>query len=240
MAHLDILIFALIAVVVFARLWVVFGRRNEEDRQQPNPFATPAPPTAGPPDKLAEKLQDSGKEASKTDGIIAARKLPDTAVPPRALLPMGSAPASLAGGLERVKAADPSFDERAFLRTCRTNFTAIVSAFAKGDLSDVKKYLAPSIEAHFQKAIDARRAANETLESHIEVIRDCETTAAKVEDGRTIVTVRFVSDQENILKDSAGKILSGEAGTVEEITDLWTLSHELRSSSPDWLLIETK
>jgi predicted lipid-binding transport protein (Tim44 family) len=49
-----------------------------------------------------------------------------------------------------------------------------------------------------------------------------------------------VSDQENILRDASGKILSGEEGKIEEISDLWTFSRDTKAAAPEWQLIETR
>jgi predicted lipid-binding transport protein (Tim44 family) len=176
----------------------------------------------------------------KEDEALAARKTTEGAEAQKPPLLLGVAPASLAGGLERVKQLDASFDEKQFLRNTLTVFTNIVASFAKGDLTEVATLLGPSVRARFEAAIAARKQADETLTSRIETIRDVETTAADVEDTRTVVSVRIVSDQENILRDAAGKILSGEEGTVEEITDAWVFSRDTKATTPDWQLVETR
>src|SRR5271170_2819722 len=131
MAHLDILIYALIAVVLLVRLWAVFGRRNDSDRSRPNPFAAPAP-----------GVRDD------EDVMVLAQRNRKPAVAP--LVPPGAAPMSLQGALDAVKQLDPSFDEKQFLQNVRTMFTKIVGAFAKGDLTDVKKFLGPAVLPRFE------------------------------------------------------------------------------------------
>jgi predicted lipid-binding transport protein (Tim44 family) len=218
MAHADIIIYGVIAVALLARLWSVFGRRNDEDRPRPNPFAAPAP-----------GLSDEG----------------DTVVRPRAgnaqapaFTPLLTAPLSLAGALERVSEADPGFDEKQFLQDAKGIFTAVVGAFAKGDLTSVEAKLGPAVLPHFQAAITARQKAGETLENKINRIREAEVTAADVTDNRIVVTTRFVSEQENILRDASGKILSGAAGKPEEITDVWVFARDIKTQN--WQVAETK
>jgi len=218
MAHADILIYALIAVVLLVRLWVVFGRRNDNDRQRPNPFAAPPPGTRDDED------------------VMVLAKRPETAAP--ALL--APAPLSLAGALEAAKKLDPSFDEKKFLQDARGFFTIIVGDFATGDLSRSRTLLGPSVLPHFEAAIAARVKAGETLESRIIRIRETETAAARIEDTQLFIAVRFVSEQENILCDASGKIVSGAPGKVEEITDLWTFARDTRALTPAWQLVETK
>lgn len=211
----DTLIYAAIAVALLLRLWFVFGRRNEEDPQRPNPFIMPAP----------------GPKSDQPDASTSPPK-------PKALI--GAAPESLAGGLEQIKALDPTFDERAFLQSVRATFTTIVEDFAKGDMSGIASLLGPNVLPHFQNAIDARQKAGQSMESHIWRINDAETTAAKTDGTRAIITVRFVSHQENILRDASGQIVSGAPGKIEEITDIWTFTRDTAAKDPNWILTETR
>ena len=88
---IDIVIYAVVALVILARLWTVFGRRSEGDHERPNPFAARMPPAADP------------------------QRLPGNAETPALMpKPLALAPASLAGGIEAVHTLDPSFDKRNF------------------------------------------------------------------------------------------------------------------------------
>jgi predicted lipid-binding transport protein (Tim44 family) len=222
MGHADIIIYGLIAVVLLARLWVVFGRRNEEDTQRPNPFATPAP----------------GRRDDEDVVLAPERKRGDEPSAP-AFTPLLSAPMSLAGTLERIKQQDAAFDEKQFLQQARSIFTSVLEAFAKGDLAPVKNKLGPAVAASFAAAIDKRRKAGETLENRIIRIRDVETAVARLDDdNKAVITVRFISEQENIIRNASSHIVSGGPGQVEEVTDLWIFTRELKST--DWQLAETR
>jgi predicted lipid-binding transport protein (Tim44 family) len=199
---------------------MVFGRRNEEDRERPNPFITP------PPVKNAE------------DNAIAVD--PTRAKTPIMLPQFRAAPESLAGGLEQIKALEPSFDEKQFLQGARAAFTTVVEDFSKGDLTRCTSFLGPQVLPHFRDAIVARHTAGQEMEIKLVRLKDAEVAAAKAEGTQAIITVRFVSDQENILRNTNGKVIGGEEGKVEEITDLWTFARDTKSSDPNWILVETK
>jgi predicted lipid-binding transport protein (Tim44 family) len=224
MGNIDIIIYALVAAILLVRLWAVLGRRNDEDRQRPNPFAAPAPGARADADVPFQLDRSRGDDPSS--------------------LPLGqptlAAPMSLMGALEKVRQLDPSFDEKQFLQNARETFASVVAGFAKGDLSDVIRLLGPTVLAGFQSAMAARKAAGETLETRISRIRDAETTAARIEDNRVFVTVRFTSEQENILRDASGNIVHGAPGRTEEITDLWTLAHDTKTPGSEWQLVETR
>ncbi|MGB9152977.1 MAG: Tim44/TimA family putative adaptor protein, partial [Alphaproteobacteria bacterium] len=149
-------------------------------------------------------------------------------------------PASLAGGLAQVTAADPLFEEKPFLQNARDAFTAIVGAYASGNLNSVAKFLSPALLAHFQQAADARHAEGQTAQSRIARIKETEAVAARAEGKQVFVTVRFVSDQENILRDSQGAILGGIEGKTEEVIDIWGFTRDAQTPDAPWVVVETR
>jgi predicted lipid-binding transport protein (Tim44 family) len=216
----DIIIYAIIAILILARLWSLLGQRNSEDRTRPNPFAAPPPVS---PDATGAK--NAANQAAETPSLMR---------------PLLAAPASLAGGLAQIKAADPAFDEKQFLQGARAAFAMILADFAKGDLSDSARLLGPAVLPQFRKAIEERRQAGRTMEHKLSAIREAECVAARVDNNQASVTVRFVSQQETTLRDAAGQIVGGSGGKVEEITDFWTFTRDAKSPDPNWILSETR
>jgi predicted lipid-binding transport protein (Tim44 family) len=213
---LDIIICAVIAALLFARLWAVFGRRNEGDKQRPNPFLAPL---AGPLNigrKTAPAVQTEGQR----------ELLP-------LLQPFKSAPASLAGRLEQIKERDMKFDEKQFLQDAKKNFTTIVQDFAKGEMARITQLVTAPVLAHFQKALEARREAGQTAETRVASVKEVETTTARLDGNQAFIT------QENVLRDSRNQIIGGEVGKLEEVSDLWTFTRDVTSADPDWKLAET-
>jgi len=214
---LDILVYAVIAALLLGRLWAVLGTRNDDEPQRPNPFAPPPPKPAQEEDPFA------------LPPPVSSRMQP-------AALP----PASLAGGLAQVKAADPSFEEKPFLQNARDAFADVVSAYASGNVNSVAKLLSPALLAHFQQAADARSAEGQTAQSRIARIKECEAIAARAEGKQVFVTVRFVSDQENILRDRSGTVIGGVEGKAEEVTDIWVFTRDAQTPDAPWIVVETR
>ncbi|WP_353859484.1 Tim44/TimA family putative adaptor protein [Azospirillum formosense] len=213
----EILIFAMIAAFLVYRLRSVLGRRTGEERQRPNPF------TARP--------------NNQPDNVVAMpnreRPLPNAA-------PSPDEPVSLATALEQIKAADPSFDEKYFLQGARGAFQMIVEAFAKGDTATLRPLLSDEVYDNFARAVRERQAAGETLETRIETITDADVVEARM-DGRTaLVTVKFVSEQMNVVRNSAGAVVDGDPNAVVEAVDIWTFARNTRASDPNWALVETR
>ena len=221
MNYFDIIIFAVVAVLLFARLWSVLGRRDGDETQRPNPFVTP--PQSPHDDEDVMVLPDR------------ARALPSPQITAE-----GHALASLAGTLDQIRTIDSTFEEKKFLEGAKMAFAKIVEGFAKGDLGRMAKVLAPSVRESFQKAIDARLAAGETLESRIEKIVQADVVAAQLEGTQATLTVEFVSNQINVTRDNKGNIVSGTPHQAEEIKDVWIFTRDMKSPDPNWQLIETR
>ena len=207
---IDILVYALIAAVLLGRLWAILGSRSEDETQRANPFVAP---------------QLNTQEAPS----VALRMAP----PP---LP----PASLEGALAQVKAVDSAFNEKSFLQNARTIFSAVVPAYAAGNLDSVALYLSPALLMHFRQAAQARTADGQTAQTRIARIQEAEVIGARAEGTQAYVTVRFMSNQENILRDRHGTIIGGAEGKIEEVTDIWVFSRSAQPPEAQWLVVETR
>ncbi len=222
----EILIFAMIAAFLVYRLRSVLGRRTGEERQRPNPFtARPDAPRAGAPDNVVP---------------MPGRDRPAQAAAPVSPAQSHDEPVSLHAALAQIAAADPSFDEKHFLQGARGAFQMIVEAFAKGDTATLRPLLADDVYDNFARAVRERQAAGETLETRIERIADADVAEARM-DGRTaLVTVKFVSEQMNVVRDRNGAVVDGDPNAVVEAVDVWTFARNTRASNPNWSLVETR
>jgi predicted lipid-binding transport protein (Tim44 family) len=216
---LDICVYAVIAALLLGRLWAVLGTRSDNEVQRPSPFTPPPPP----------------KPQTADTGFVMPRQNVVSRMQP-AILP----PNSLAGGLAQVKAVYADFDEKAFLQESRDIFSTIVSAYAAGNLTSIAEFLSPDLLGHFQRAVDARVAAGQIAQSRIGRIKEADVLSARSEGTQAFVTVKFVSDQENILRDKTGAILGGEEGKYEEVTDTWTFARDTQMPGAKWVVVETR
>jgi predicted lipid-binding transport protein (Tim44 family) len=168
--------------------------------------------------------------------------LPERQITPEALAitAAGHAPASLAGVLDQIKEADPSFDEKLFLQGAKEAFARIVEGFAKGDLSRIGHWLAPPVLESFYRAIDDRKAKGQTLESRLDSISEADIAAARLDGSQAALTVTFVSAQTNVTRDAQGAVVAGAEDRPEEIRDVWVFARDLKEADPNWILVETR
>ncbi|MGE5269956.1 MAG: Tim44/TimA family putative adaptor protein [Thiohalocapsa sp.] len=216
--YFDIVLFGMVAAFLVLRLRSVLGRRTGNERR-PDTMLRRAD---APADKVANKVIALGNRA---------------AVPPPLVTATPAAAAAV--GLDRIRAADPGFDPAQFLEGARVAFEMIVAAFAAGDKARLRPLLHDDVFKPFAGAIDERTEAGETLETRILQLKHLDIVEAGV-NGRTArVTVKFVSDQINVLRAHDGSIVDGDPDHAIEKTDFWTFARDTRSGDPNWMLVAT-
>jgi predicted lipid-binding transport protein (Tim44 family) len=236
----DIILIGLVAVFLILRLRSVLGKRTGNERPPArDPFTPPPPPTAQP------RLGDP--PASGQTGNDNVVPLPTSAPAPRpslsttgpggiraTVLPTASA------GVAAIRAAEPSFDPIGFTAGGRAAFTTIVEAFAKGDTAALRPLLDGPTYASFEAAIRGRAERKEKAETTLIGFEASDVAAASLQGSEAAVTVRFVSEQINVVRNADGQIIDGNPNEVQKVIDLWTFRRDTKSSDPNWLLIKTE
>ena len=221
--YFDIILFAMVAAFLVLRLRSVLGRRTgNEPRRDPLLRRAEAPT-----DKIAENIAD--KVVSLGSRSAAVR-------PPVATEPPADA---VAAGLERIASVDPGFDPAQFLEGARAAFEMIVGAFAAGDKDRLRPLLSDEVYTPFAAAIDERAAARETLETRIVGLKRLDIVEAGLTGRIARVTVKFVSDQINVLRAHDGSVVDGDPDQPVEKTDFWSFARDTGSNDPNWVLEAT-
>jgi predicted lipid-binding transport protein (Tim44 family) len=236
----DIILIGLVAVFLILRLRSVLGKRtgNERPPTTRDPFSPP--PTASPRVGDAPSAGPSGN-----DNVVP---LPNASAPaPRpslsatgpggiraTVLPTASA------GVAAIRAADPTFDPIGFSAGARAAFTTIVEAFAKGDTATLRPLLDGPTYTSFEAAIRGRAERKEKAETTLIGFEASDIAAAEMQGTQAVVTVRFVSEQINVLRNAEGQIIDGNPNEVQKVVDLWTFRRDTKSGDPNWLLIKTE
>lgn len=219
---IDIVFFAMVALFLVLRLRSVLGKRtgNERsgnERRQADPLS-PSPTLPGRKD---------------SDNVIA---LPDRGGMRDSAAPAGS---PLEAGLAEIRSADRGFNEREFVGGARQAFEMILGAFAQGDVKTLRGLLSDEVYANFANEIERREKAGEKLESSIQRMRSVDIADAKLQGSEAMVTVKFVTDQVNVLRDAKGEPLPEQSTAAHEVVDLWTFARDTRTNDPNWLLVAT-
>ena len=247
----DIIFFALIAIFIILRLRGVLGRRTGQQRQRHADRFTrtekaPEESQAQPQGEIVH-LPDRTRPAPE-----AAQDVPpeDMATEPAAPRPMRAerreagpeqddAVSGLRAGLEQIRRADHEFSPRRFAQGAQAAFEMVVEAFAKGDTATLRPLLGDDVYDEFAAAIRERMADGHVQETTIVALDAAEIISAEMRSSTARVTVKFVSQQINVVRDKEGEEVGGDSSLIERVTDIWTFARNTRSSDPNWALIET-
>lgn len=228
---IDIIILAMVAVFLVARLYKVLGRRTGHERHR-DPFAGVA---------NDEQRRDTVIPLPERGGSGRGE---DTVVPPATVgmpaNPTADQGSPLQAGIARIRSVDPQFDPKMFLAGARAAFEMIISAFAKGDTGALRPLLNDEVFQNFSSAIKARQQAGETLDTTLVAVTAADLIEAELQGRNAVATVKIVSDQINVTRDATGKVVEGDPSVVASVTDIWTFSRNTRSRDPNWTLIATR
>ena len=222
---LDIILFAAIAAFFVLRLRGVLGKRTgQEKRPKYDPFAK-SDKDEGEEDKVIS-LPDRSQAAKADEAAEAAEE--------------AAAETPLASGLMQIGRVDKAFDEEQFLSGAGTAFEWIINAFAQGDTKALRPLLSNDVYGDFAGAIEEREGAGQTLETTMVGITEAAIIEAELQGRTAFSTIKFVSEQVNVVRDSDGEVVEGDPSHVTKITDIWTFARNTRSRDPDWTLVATR
>lgn len=219
MKIIDILIFAMIAAFLVFRLRSVLGKRTGNERPPHDPYSS-------------DKAPGAANDAGEGDKVVS---LPDRSK--RDDIP---ADAPAAEGLRAIREADPGFSVEEFQGGARAAFEMIVASYAAGDRETLRPLLSDEVFKNFEDAIKAREAEGHVMEATLVGIREAEISEAYTEGRVAFVTIRFVSEQIEVVRDGEGNVVSGDPSRVTTVTDIWTFARNTRSRNPNWTLVATE
>lgn len=217
---MDLIIFGAVAAFLVWRLWSTLGRRTGNEQTRPDPFSS------GGEDEASGNVIPLPERNRGDDDIADA--------------PTGSTEDDMEEGVIAIRRVDANFSPSDFLAGARGAFELIVMAFARGEKETLRPMLSDDVFNNFAAAIDDREGAGETLETTLVGVRSAKLTRAELQGRTAFVSVSFVTEQINLVKDADGRILDGDPNAVEEVRDTWTFARNTRSRDPNWTLVATE
>ena len=136
------------------------------------------------------------------------------------------------------------FDEEAkqeFLKGAKIAYETIITDFSDDDnkLTTSKPLLSKKIYDQFNEALQDR-----SNRGHYAEITFIGVNSANIKEHKEVnnilkVTVDFVSEVITCVRDKEKKIISGSPDKIKKIYDSWVFSRDVRSSNPNWQLVDT-
>lgn len=209
---LQILVLAAIAVFLILRLRNVLGTRDG--------FEPPRPvvPVLGRPAAAAPDI-DEGSD----------------------VLDHAPAGSPAAAALTAMQQAEPGFAVGPFLAGARQAYEMILTAFERGDLTDVRPFLAPQVAEALDGVIAERQARGVTSEVTYLGTRETALEGAEYDPATGVgeVSVRFVGELISVHRDASGAVVDGDARAARKQRDIWTFARRMGQDDPNWQLVAT-
>ena len=143
----------------------------------------------------------------------------------------------------KEKKNEKNFDENAkgeFLNGAKIAYETIITNFSKGNLKEIKSLLDKKVFNQFDEALKERKNKGLISEATFVGINSADIKDYKQLNNFFEVTVDFVSEIISFVKDKNKKIISGSPDKIKKVYDTWKFSRDIRSSNPNWLLIDTQ
>lgn len=220
MINLDIIVLLIVVVLIFQRLWRVLGTRPEVE---------------------TKKVKLSREGAEKLYNLLkneAEKELKEAAQNAEELVPVDSKPLN---EIDAVLVSIPNFNKANFITGAKKAFQVITEAFNKADTETLKMLVSPSILKKMQAVIKQRQDDAIAAETDFICFDKADIIKAKVDSkNNALISVEFVSEQVNVLRDKDNKIIEGDENYIQTITDVWTFERALDAKTLNWVLVSTK
>lgn len=230
------LIFLIVAIVIFAKLRSVLGRRTGTERPPFDPYNNDQNKTGY--DKDDEKIITLPRRSGPSHPTDEnGDNKQDTIDILKDIAPQGS---PLEGALKEILAADSHFNPRTFLQGARSAYEIIVTAFANGDRKALKPLLEKDVYDGFDEAITGREKRSESVEFSFIGLDKADIKTAEIHHKEAHISVQFKSQLISVTRDDKGEIIDGDSNKSTEITDVWTFARDMSLRDPNWKLVATQ
>lgn len=216
-AVIQLLVLAAVAIFLVLRLKSVLGTRDGFEQ----PKTPVAQPDTAPATRRNFEVIDGGPDRDITDHVEDGSRA--------------------AKALASMKVKEPGFGVTDFLSGARGAYEWILMAFQRGDLSEVKDFVAPEVHDALSVVIADRQTRNLTVEAEFVGVRDL-TLADATFDPDTAeaeITVRFTGELTYAVRNAEGEIVDGDPKTIRRQRDVWTFARVMGSNDPNWRLVAT-
>ena len=143
---------------------------------------------------------------------------------------------------EFKKIDENNFDEKAkaeFLNGAKIAYESIITNFSLGNLKDIKNIIDEKIFNEFKEAIQERKSKGLLSETTFVGINSADIKNYSQKNNIMEVKVDFVSEIISCIKDNNKNIISGDPEKIKKVHDTWVFSRDMRSTNPNWQLIDT-
>ncbi len=209
-----VVLLAMIACFLALRLYMVLGKRTGHEQPLPKP--------------AEDRLVLAPTSPRAIDAGPEPREIVSRHIEPRAET-----------GVRAIIAADSSFDVAQFIDGAKAAYKMILEAFWKGDTETLAWLVDDEVRQSFDEAISERATAGHVLDNRLVSIERAVIAEASLEGRVARIKVRIEADIAATTRDAEGNLVSGSMTDAVDAREIWTFARTLKSSDPNWKLVET-
>lgn len=146
-----------------------------------------------------------------------------------------------AKALAAMKRVEPSFSVTEFISGARGAYEMILMGFERGNVDELRPFLADDVFETFSEVIAAREEQGLTIEAEFVGVREVTLSNAEFDETTNLaeITVRYVGELTSVVKNAEGDVVEGSKSAVKRQKDVWTYARTMGSNDPNWQLVAT-
>ncbi|MGP6088695.1 Tim44/TimA family putative adaptor protein [Antarctobacter jejuensis] len=146
-----------------------------------------------------------------------------------------------AQALAAMKRVEPAFSVSEFLSGARAAYEMILMGFERGNMDDLKPFLADDVYETFADVVAQREEQGLTIQAEFVGVRELTLADARFdeESGLAEITVRYVGELTSVVKNAEGEVIEGSPTAVKRQKDIWTYARHMGVDDPNWQLVAT-
>lgn len=232
---MDILIFAIIAFVIFYKLNKQLGKIDEEEKKN---IEEKVSLMRRMQEELLKNVNNANTNNANNPNNCESGKMPKLVGQSSTIAGLENIDSATKQNLEDIfNKCNINYDF--FIAGAKSAFEMVLKAFANSDSETLKMLLAEKIYQGFDKAITQRNVDQQKLVTNLIAIESTQIISAMTLENNASIVVKFISKQINYISDKDEKIVVGKKDEINEITDIWTFKKDLTILNPNWTIHST-
>lgn len=151
----------------------------------------------------------------------------------------GDSYGSLAETFTAMRAIDREFLPDEFLGGARIAYEMVLTAYSKRDRDTLQGLLSDAMYKEFSQSLEESEKENRFTDTTLVAITKATIKDAVLRGSKATLTIEFVSDQILLIRDENGNVVEGNASQQDRVEDEWVFTRDMKSTSPNWTIIET-
>ncbi len=224
----DLIFFAAIAAFVCWRLYTVLGKKVDIDRRDDSK------------DSKSKRVMGSLIQPIGIDESVKSQpKKKEPKAKSAKTANEQKLPKQVAEALEKVVSIDSGFEVAKFISGAKMAFEMIFDSVKDNDRDTLKMLLSDDMYKEFEQNLDARIAnKDEIQETTLVAVKSANLESISLSGSVALINVEFSSEQISVVKNKDGAIIEGDPSQIDIVEETWSFERDLKSSNPNWKIVE--